>query len=125
MDPAIRLIPLVDFDNDCVGPSLRVARALGKRLYGVRLDTSETLVDKSVIPEMGTFKPTGVNPQLVRNVRAALDQEGYQHVRIVVSGGFTGGQNRPFEEQDGPRDQYGGGAGVSRGRFELSSPTGP
>ena len=55
MDPAIRLIPLVDFDNDCVGTSLQVARALGKRLYGVRLDTSETLVDRSVIPEMGTL----------------------------------------------------------------------
>src|SRR3989442_13412246 len=64
MDPAIRLITLVDFENDCVGTSLAVARALGQRLYGVRIDTSETLVDKSVIPQMGTFKPTGVNPQL-------------------------------------------------------------
>ena len=45
-DPAIRLITLVDFDNDCVGTSLAVARVLGDRLYGVRLDTSETLVDK-------------------------------------------------------------------------------
>src|SRR6266581_7906103 len=76
-DPAIRLITLVDFDNDCVGTSLAVARALGDRLYGVRLDTSETLVDKSVIPQMGTFKPTGVNPQLVRNVRRALDGDGF------------------------------------------------
>src|SRR6266550_4373394 len=56
-----------------------VARALGERLYGVRIDTSETLVDKSVIPQMGTFKPTGVNPQLVWNVRRALDGEGFQH----------------------------------------------
>jgi len=43
-DPAIRLNYLVDFDNDCVGTSLAVARVLGNRLYGVRLDTSETLV---------------------------------------------------------------------------------
>src|SRR5256885_11851663 len=50
---------------------------------GVRIDTSETLVDKSVIPQMGTFKPTGVNPQLVWNVRRALDGEGFQHVKIV------------------------------------------
>src|SRR5690349_23329554 len=61
MDPGVRLITLVDFDNDCVGTSLQVARALGERLYGVRIDTSETLVDKSVVPQMGTFKPTGVN----------------------------------------------------------------
>src|SRR3954471_8288209 len=98
-DPAIRLITLVDFDNDCVATSLAVARALGDRLYGVRLDTSETLVDKSVIPQMGTFKPSGVNPQLVRNVRRALDAEGYKHVKIVVSGGFTVEKIRQFEEQ--------------------------
>src|SRR2546430_8171830 len=73
MDGNMRLITLVDFENDCVGTALKVARALGERLYGVRIDTSETLVDKSVIPQMGTFKPTGVNPQLVWNVRRALD----------------------------------------------------
>jgi nicotinate phosphoribosyltransferase len=121
MDPAIRLIPLVDFDNDCVGTSLQVARALGKRLYGVRLDTSETLVDKSVIPEMGTFKPTGVNPQLVRNVRAALDQEGFQHVRIVVSGGFTVDKIRQFEEQGVPVDMYGVGSSLFQGRFDFTA----
>jgi nicotinate phosphoribosyltransferase len=121
MDPAIRLIPLVDFDNDCVGTSLQVARALGKRLYGVRLDTSETLVDKSVIAEMGTFKPTGVNPQLVRNVRVALDQEGYQHVRIVVSGGFTVDKIRQFEEQDVPVDMYGVGSSLFQGRFDFTA----
>src|SRR5438876_5035970 len=69
MDGNVRLITLVDFENDCVDTSLKVARALGERLYGVRIDTSETLVDKSVIPQMGTVKPTGVNSQLVWNVR--------------------------------------------------------
>src|SRR5207249_911759 len=68
MDPSVRLITLVDFDNDCVGTSLKVARALGERRYGVRIDTAETLVDKSVIPGMGTSKPPGVNPQLVWTV---------------------------------------------------------
>src|SRR5260370_33737444 len=116
MDPAIRLIPLVDFDNDCVGPSLRVARALGKRLYGVRLDTSETLVDKSVIPQMGTFKPTGVNPQLVRNVRQALDAEGFPQVKIVVSGGFTVEKIRLFEKQKIPVDVDGVGSSLFQGR---------
>jgi nicotinate phosphoribosyltransferase len=98
-----------------------VARALGKRLYGVRLDTSETLVDKSVIPEMGTFKPTGVNPQLVRNVRAALDREGFQHVRIVVSGGFTVDKIRQFEEQGVPVDMYGVGSSLFQGRFDFTA----
>jgi nicotinate phosphoribosyltransferase len=99
MPEGVRLICLVDFENDSVGTSLRAARALGERLYGVRLDTSSTLVDRSVIPQMGSFNPTGVNPQLTWNVRRALDREGFEHVRIVVSGGFTVEKIRLFEEQ--------------------------
>src|SRR5216684_617036 len=120
-DPAIRLITLVDFDNDCVGTSLAVARALGDRLYGVRLDTSETLVDRSVIPQMGTFRPTGVNPQLVWNVRRALDAEGFAHVKIVVSGGFTVEKIRSFEEQRVPVDVYGVGSSLFQGRFDFTA----
>ena len=120
-DPSIRLITLVDFDNDCVGTSLAVARALGDRLYGVRLDTSETLVDKSVIPQMGTFKPTGVNPQLVRNVRGALDAGGYRDVKIVVSGGFSVEKIRQFEEQNVPVDVYGVGSSLFQGRFDFTA----
>jgi nicotinate phosphoribosyltransferase len=116
-----RLITLVDFNNDCVGTSLKVARALGERLYAVRLDTSETLVDQSVIPAMGTFKPTGVNPQLVWNVRRALDKEGFHHVRIVVSGGFTVEKIRQFEEQAVPVDMYGVGSSLFRGRFDFTA----
>jgi nicotinate phosphoribosyltransferase len=120
-DPAIRLITLVDFDNDCVGTSLAVARDLGDRLYGVRLDTSETLVDKSVIPQMGTFKPTGVNPELVRNVRRALDAEGFHHVKIVVSGGFNIEKIRDFEHQRVPVDAYGVGSSLFQGRFDFTA----
>ena len=120
-DPSIRLITLVDFDNDCVGTSLAVAKLLGDRLYGVRLDTSETLVDKSVIPQMGTFKPTGVNPQLVSNVRRALDAEGYRDVKIIVSGGFTVEKIRQFEEQNIPVDAYGVGSSLFQGRFDFTA----
>ena len=106
IDPSINVISLVDFDNDCVGTTLAVARALGDRLWGVRLDTSATLVDRSVIPQMGTFPPTGVNPQLVRNVRAALDGEGFDAVKIVASGGFNPARIRAFERDGVPVDAY-------------------
>jgi len=121
MPEGIGLVTLVDFENDCVGTSRKVARALGSRLYGVRLDTSETLVDRSVIPQMGTFKPTGVTPQLVRNVRAALDKEGYRQVQIVVSGGFTVEKIRSFEEQGVPVDAYGVGSSLFQGRFDFTA----
>jgi nicotinate phosphoribosyltransferase len=78
---------LVDFDNDSVRTAVAVADALGDRLWGVRLDTSEQLVDRSLFEEMGDFRPTGVNPRLVQKVRDALDGEGFEWVRIVVSGG--------------------------------------
>src|SRR5665213_2527153 len=115
IDASVNVIALVDFDNDCAGTSLAVARALGDRLWGVRLDTSGTLVDKSVIPQMGTFKPTGVNAQLVHNVRSALDAEGFQHVKIVVSGGFDAERIRRFEEDRVPTDAYAVGSAFFKG----------
>ena len=121
MPEHVRLITLVDFDNDSVGTSLAVARALGERLYGVRLDTSETLVDRSIIPQMGRAKPTGVNPELVRGVRRALDAEGFEHVKIVVSGGFTVEKIRAFEEERVPVDIYGVGSSLFRGRFDFTA----
>ncbi|MBC5816692.1 MAG: quinolinate phosphoribosyl transferase [Candidatus Eremiobacteraeota bacterium] len=123
MDPKINVISLVDFDNDCAGTSLSVARALGDRLWGVRLDTSGTLVDQSIVPQMGTFKPTGVIPQLVWNVRNALDAEGFQKVRIVVSGGFTAEKIRVFERDRVPVDAYAVGSAFfdNAGDFDFTA----
>src|SRR5213079_3798248 len=77
----INITVLVDFENNSVETALEVARALGPKLWGVRLDTSETLVDRSLWEEMGDFKPTGVNERLVRKTREALDAAGFGHVR--------------------------------------------
>jgi nicotinate phosphoribosyltransferase len=121
MSPHVRLITLVDFENDCVGTSLACARALGERLYGVRLDTSETMVDRSVIPQMGSFRPTGVNPQLVWNVRHALDLNGFRNVKIVVSGGFDVEKIRHFEELGVPVDAYGVGSSLFQGRYDFTA----
>jgi nicotinate phosphoribosyltransferase len=123
IDPDVHVISLVDFDNDCVGTTLAVARAVGKRLWGVRLDTSGTLVDKSLWSQMGTFTPTGVVPQLVRNVRAALDHGGFGQVKIVVSGGFDASKIRLFEEEDVPVDAYAVGSAFfeGTGRFDYTA----
>lgn len=117
----MRLVTLVDFENDCVRTAVEVADALGERLYGVRLDTSEQMVDASVLPMMGGFKPTGVNPQLVWNVREALDGAGHPHVRIVVSGGFTVAKIREFEALGVPVDIYGVGSSLFGGRFDFTA----
>ena len=117
---SVQIVALVDFENDCVRASLQVARALGSRLYGVRLDTSETLVDHSFEAQPGP-RPAGVNPELVRRVRDALDGAGFNQVKIVVSGGFTVEKIREFERLAVPVDAYGVGSSLFEGRYDFTA----
>jgi nicotinate phosphoribosyltransferase len=112
---------LVDFENDSVRTALEVADALGPRLWGVRLDTSDTMVDRSLWHEMGRFRPTGVVPELVWKVRRALDNAGHQAVRIVASGGFDARKIRAFEEAGVPVDAYGVGTSLLRGSNDFTA----
>ena len=116
-----RVVSLVDFDNDSVATSLAVARALGERLWGVRLDTSSTMVDRCLEGEMGDFDPRGVNSHLVHRVREALDRGGFEDVRIVASGGFTASRIRAFEEAGVPVDSYGVGSSLMRGSYDYTA----
>ena len=122
-EESIPLVVLVDFENDCVRTALEVAEALGPRLYGVRLDTSNTLVDLSVVPMMGQFDPRGVNLELVWNVRNALDGAGFRRVRIVASGGFDAEKIQRFEEHQAPVDAYGVGSSLfaNAGQFDFTA----
>ena len=104
-----------------VQTALDVARALGARLWGVRLDTSEALVDRSLWEEMGDFRPTGVNERLVQKVRDALDHDGFEQVKIVASGGFTIEKIREFEEKGVPVDAYGVGSSLIRGSNDFTA----
>jgi nicotinate phosphoribosyltransferase len=112
---------LVDFENDSVKTALEVAEALGPKLWGVRLDTSEDLVDRSLLAELGGFKPTGVNPRLVEKVRRALDDADFPAVRIVASGGFTAPRIREFEAAEVPVDAYGVGSSLIRGENDFTA----
>jgi nicotinate phosphoribosyltransferase len=112
---------LVDFENDSVRTTLEVAEALGDQLWGVRLDTSEKLVDRALWHDMGEFKPTGVTPELVARVRHALDAAGYEGVKIVVSGGFDAAKIHEFEELGAPVDAYGVGSSLLRGQNDFTA----
>ena len=92
-----------------------MADALGDDLWGVRLDTAGTMVDRGLLPLLGDFPPAGVNPRLVHLVRDALDAAGHPAVRIVVSGGFDAERIRAFEAQGVPVDAYGVGSSLLRG----------
>ena len=90
---------LVDTFRDEAEESLRVANALGDRLYGIRLDTPS---------ERGR-----VTPDLVHEVRARLDQAGYGHVKIVVSGGLNPERIGVFKAAAAPVDSYAVGSYIS------------
>ena len=112
---------LVDFENDSVRTSLEVADALGDKLWGVRLDTSERMVDRALWADMGESEPTGVTPDLVSRVRQALDEAGHERVRIVTSGGFDAAKIRRFEALGAPVDSYGVGSSLLRGQNDFTA----
>ena len=97
-DDVLRIV-LVDTFKDEAEESLRVAEALGKRLRGVRLDTPK---------ERGQ-----VTVDLVKEVRARLDQAGHEHVGIYISGGLDAQRIRDFEAAHAPVDSYGVGMAIS------------
>ncbi|MFP5343199.1 MAG: nicotinate phosphoribosyltransferase [Candidatus Limnocylindria bacterium] len=99
VDADVPRIVLVDTFKDEAEEALRVAHALGDRLYGIRLDTPS---------ERGR-----VTADLVHEVRARLDQEGFGHVRITVSGGLTPDRIRYFKEAGAPVDSFAVGSYIS------------
>ncbi|MBM7363402.1 nicotinate phosphoribosyltransferase [Priestia taiwanensis] len=113
--PEDDLTVLIDYNNDVITDALKVAREFGTILKGVRVDTSRTMIDKHFIrhPELlGTFDPRGANPTLICALREALDKEGFNHVKIVVSGGFTKERIKEFEANNVPVDIYGVGGSL-------------
>ena len=99
LGPEVPRIVLVDTFKDEAEEALRVAHALGDRLYGIRLDTPS---------ERGR-----VTPELVHEVRARLDQAGFRHVKIVVSGGLNPERIASFKDAGAPVDSYAVGSYIS------------
>ncbi|MFQ5761538.1 MAG: nicotinate phosphoribosyltransferase [Candidatus Bathyarchaeia archaeon] len=77
-------VALVDTYYDEKIEALMAAEALGKRLYAVRLDTHGT--------RRGDF------PAIVREVRWELNLRGYNHVKIIASGGINDENIKPLTE---------------------------
>ena len=99
LDPDVPRIVLIDTFKDEAEEALRVAHALGDRLYGIRLDTPS---------ERGR-----VTADLVKEIRARLDQAGFGHVKIVVSGGLSPERIRYFKDEAAPVDSFAVGSYIS------------
>jgi len=146
-------IALVDFNNDSVTDSRRTVTALFNEyrkhvdagdldeaqryiLYGVRLDTSNSLVDSALQPS-DNVDDHGVNPHLVHKVRKALSTAfedwdlptdwrkkaaAYcKAIKISVTGGFTPAKIRAFEDLSVPVDVYGVGSYLFSNAQEIGT----
>jgi nicotinate phosphoribosyltransferase len=143
IDARVNRIALVDWDNDCIGTTRRILEALvmqaqkserlperifleharaavggGRgRLWGVRLDTSGSLRDRSVRAKAAR----GVCAELVRRARREFDRWGCRALKIVVSGGFDEEKIAHFEKMKVPADVYGVGSSLLRHRIDITA----
>jgi len=119
MPEDIQRIVLVDFENDCIGTSLKVTEALGKRLWGVRFDTAEDVKDKSVTGKGD--ESYGVCPELVFKAREEFDKAGFDYVKIIVSSGFDEARIKRFIDLGVPFDAVGVGSALFRGKVDFTA----
>jgi len=73
VDPKVRRVALIDTLQDEKFEAIRVAEALGKDLYAVRLDTPSS--------RRGDFY------RILEEVRWELNLRGHNHVKMLASGG--------------------------------------
>ena len=141
IDEDVNRIALVDWDNDCIGTTLKLVKAYYKayhegdaedcsqwhkvigpgkqKLWGVRFDTSGSLRDKSVVPQHKWS--LGVCPELVYQARKVFDEHGLHKLNILVSGGFDAERIELFENLQVPVDSYGVGSSLFKKKIDVTA----
>ena len=84
IDPGVKRVSLIDTFNDEKIEALNVAKALGKNLYAVRLDTPKS--------RRGDFR------MIMEELRWELDLRGYEHVKLFISGGLDEYRIQEFQD---------------------------
>ena len=111
--PNEKVTALIDYHNNVVHDSVMIARHLKEKLRAVRVDTSKSLIDHYFDDkDTSSFEPHGVCKELIFALREALDKEGFNYVKIIVSSGFTAEKIRDFEQNKVPVDIYGVGTSL-------------
>jgi nicotinate phosphoribosyltransferase len=99
IEPKIKRVSLIDTFNDEKIEAIRVAEALGKKLFAVRLDTPSS--------RRGDFQ------KIIEEIRWELNLRGFNHVKIFVSGGLD--ENRILTLNP-LVDAYGVGTSITNAR---------
>lgn len=97
--PKVKRVALIDTFNDEKIEAIRVAEALGKRLFGIRLDTPSS--------RRGDFQ------KIIEEIRWELNLRGFGHVKIFVSGGMD---EKRILNLNPVVDAYGVGTSITNAR---------
>lgn len=119
--PNDQLTCLVDYENDVINTSLKLAKSLNGKLSAVRVDTSESMIDEFFVRENKISSENyGVCKNLIFELRKQLNQNGFNDVKIVVSGGFTIEKIKDFETNNVPVDLYGVGNSLLKTQISFT-----
>ena len=111
--PNEQVTALIDYNNDVITDSLLLANHLGPVLRAVRVDTSKSLIDHYFDDkDTSKFDPHGVCKELIFALRDALDQNGFDYVKIIVSSSFTAEKIAEWVKLGVPVDTYGVGTSL-------------
>ena len=108
--PNEKVTALIDYNNNVIHDTLMLARHLKEDLNAVRVDTSKALIDHYFDDkDTSGFDPHGVCKELIFALREALDKEGFNYVKIIVSCSFNAQKIKEWNELKVPVDLYGVG----------------
>ena len=111
--PEEKVTALIDYNNDVITDSLKLAAHLKDKLRAVRVDTSKALIDHYFDDkDTSKFDPHGVCKELIFALRDALDQNGFNYVKIIVSSSFTAQKIAEWVKLGVPVDTYGVGTSL-------------
>ena len=95
---------LIDYHNNVISELESIKSQLND-VIGVRIDTSKNNIDFSL--EQKGIMEYGVNHNLVKSVREWLDNNGYKHLKIIVSSGINDKDIETFAKNNTPIDYFG------------------
>lgn len=111
--PDEKVTALIDYNNNVVEDSIKLAKHLGETLRAVRVDTSKSLIDHYFDDkDTSGFDPHGVCKELIFALRKALDDNGFNYVKIIVSSSFTAEKINEWIKLGVPVDTYGVGTAL-------------
>ena len=111
--PDEKVTALIDYHNNVTVDAVKLAKALGEDLKGIRVDTSKALIDHYFDDkDTSGFDPHGVCKELIYALRKALDDNGCNWVKITVSSSFTAEKIDEWTKEGVPVDMYGIGTSL-------------